>query len=53
MGVRGRSWPNTTIDVQVEAGISIVGSLGVKQTDTRGYFDFAFATAHQAARHAL
>lgn len=48
--VRGRSWPNTTLDVVVEAGISLVGSLGVKQTvfkkslqtDSGGYFDFAF-----------
>ncbi|MBI3344525.1 MAG: hypothetical protein HY028_06705 [Gammaproteobacteria bacterium] len=48
--VRGRSWPNTNIDVEVEASTSIVGPFGVKQnilkkslqTDSGGYFDFAF-----------
>jgi hypothetical protein len=48
--VRGRSWPNTNIDVEVKASTFIVGPFGVKQnifkkslqTDSGGYFDFAF-----------
>ena len=48
--VRGRSWPNTNIDVQVEASTALVGPFGFKQniftkslqTDSEGYFDFAF-----------
>ncbi len=48
--VRGRSWPNTNIDVEVEASTSIVGPFGFKQniftkslqTDSGGYFEFAF-----------
>lgn len=48
--VRGRSWPNTNIDVQVEASTALVGPFGFKQniftkslqTDSGGYFEFAF-----------
>jgi len=48
--VRGRSWPNTNIDVEVEASTALVGPFGFKQniftkslqTDSGGYFDFAF-----------
>lgn len=48
--VRGRSWPNTNIDVEVEASTSIVGTFGIQQniytkslqTDAQGNFDFAF-----------
>ncbi|MEO5573826.1 MAG: hypothetical protein ABIR48_05005, partial [Gammaproteobacteria bacterium] len=48
--VRGRSAPNTSIDVQVDASTALVGSFGFKQnilrktlqTDAGGYFEFAF-----------
>lgn len=48
--VRGRSWPNTNIDVEVEASTALVGPFGFKQniftkslqTDSGGYFEFAF-----------
>ena len=56
--VRGRSWPNTNIDVEVEASTAIVGPFGVKQnifkkslqTDSGGYFDFAFEPAVRAMK---